>query len=512
MSMVFDGQIWASLDLRSFPRIPAHLLSRLARFAGPFVKSLDLAGHTQLRSSTLTNMTTHLTLDEPASPGTQLMFLNLQGCTKLSTLALQNLLICSPNLRSIGVRGLPAVTNSIMDVIAIHCPLLESLDLSQCSEVDGDGIYRFSHLVMQHEKFAPLKELRISGLKFVSDIVLAMLGRAAPFLEVLDLSYMRHLHNSAILALVACAEDEPSANTILLTASQAGMRSGTGSYRRRITRLRHVSISYCRLLTDIACSSLAYTVPDLEFFEFAGIGVDLKDEGLIRLLNTTPNIRRLDLEDASEITDAVLNVITPSLSNSDVSNSYSSQPGHALEYLNISFAPDISDDAVLTLIRNCVQLKVLYADNTNIADIVMEEFVTLSRKRRLLDATIVANDCRGISESLIKELSPQTRPRLGWRSYEAKNLAYLDGRDNESLTVGQDECDPFRVVVKTFFSWQTVDAVQSAREKKRKAHKRNKGSYTDSDGPAGRLRWWMPRSGSATPLDIPTDREGCVVM
>ena len=35
---------------------------------------------------------------------------------------------------------------------------------------------------------------------------------------------------------------------------------------------------------------------------------ELKEEGLVRLPNTTPRIRQLDLEDACDITDAVLKV------------------------------------------------------------------------------------------------------------------------------------------------------------------------------------------------------------
>ena len=101
-----------------------------------------------------------------------------------------------------------------------------------------------------------------------------------------------------------------------------------------------------------------------------------------------------------------------------------------------------------------------------------------------------------------------------------------DAEDVVAAGLGQDECDPQRVVVKTFYSWQAVDAVKAAREKRRKAGARRNvggsgGSGRSDEGDAaapGRSRWWSPngrRSGPSTPtlLDLNTDRgEGCVIM
>ena len=99
--------------------------------------------------------------------------------------------------------------------------------------------------------------------------------------------------------------------------------------------------------------------------------------------------------------------------------------------------------------------------------------------------------------------------------------------------MGQDECDSNRVVVKTFYSWQTVDAMQAAREKRRKSHSRRGVNSTsassaiseETDGVStpGRARWWSPggrRSTVTTPgtptlVDFNTnaDRgEGCTIM
>jgi len=363
-------------------------------------------------------------------------------------------------------------------------------------------------------------------MKSITDEVLAALGKGAPLLEVLDLSYVRDLHNSALEAFISCpVEDEGRTfETVLLTAREAGRDPNDSSkYRRRVTRLRHLSLSSCLLLTDNACSILAHAVPRLELLELASIGAELKDDGLVRLLNTTPLIRKLDLEEASEITDTVIATLTPGpvADTGNLGLCDPSGPGHALEHLSVSYAVNLSDEAFLSLIQNCAHLSVLEADNTRISGSILKEFVRLSRKRKMIDPVAVVIDCRGVGETLVKELSDSTRPRNGWRSYDARKLGYVDGRDKEDLKIGRDECDEKRVVLKSFYSWQTVDAVRAAREKRRKAKRAanaSGGNTSDSDDLfSGRARWWSSgrrSSGNTSPtvLDTNNDRDQCRVM
>ena len=403
--------------------------------------------------------------------------------------------------------------------------------------MDSSGIQTLAVAAINRKDHLVLKELRLSGLKNVTASMMAALGKAAPFLEVLDLGYSRQLHNSALEAFVACDGHEDSldlsAETVMVAARDLGRESNDGGkLKRRVTRLRHLVLSYCLFLTDTACSNLAFSVPKLEFLELAGMGAGLKDDGLVRLLSTTPYIRRLDLEDAIDITDDVLAVITPSI---DVAEAISprgakedKQPGHVLQQLNISFAANINDNAFIALIRNCPCLTVLEADSTRLSSIVLKEFIHLSRQRKAINAKIVAVDCRGIGENLVKEMSPMTRPRLGWRAYGARKLFYLDARDGneEDLKIGQNECDEYRVVLKSFYSWQTVDAVKTARERRKKSTSRRTGSDSSngeleaSESGRSSMRWWSPGgrrrtggSGRTAPLILPDlNSDGCRTM
>ncbi|KAJ7292807.1 F-box domain-containing protein [Mycena rebaudengoi] len=533
-TLVFDGQIWANLDLHAFPLLPKSLLLRIARTAGSFVENLNVAGHVNLHSGTLIEVTDNLSALSVGSgslPFTNLTGINLRGCSALTTRSLHHLLMHSRALENLCLKALPAVTNTTCDIIAVYCTQLISLDLGKCKNIDAAGIRSLANSATSRGEYLLLKELRISGLKHVDDNMMASLGRAAPYLEVLDLSYMRQLHNTAVEAFVACdnedvEDEEAEIEIVCLTAREAGRKvDESNSYRRRVTRLRHLSLSSCILLTDAACSNLAYSVPRLEFLELAGIGGSIEDEGLIRLLNTTPLIRKLDLEDASSISDAVLATLTPAPEpeEGDTAERPEPQLDSPLEHLIISGALEITDDAFLALIRGCTRLTVLEADNTRMGSVVLKEFIRTSRKRRLEDAKIVAIDCRGFGETLLKDLAVHTRPRRGWRAYEARGLKYLDARDGnvEDLKIGQDELDSRRVVIKTFYSWQTVDAVQAAREKRRKLRSRraanDSSGSSDLDELSGRItRWWSPggrRSGTNSPPIVPDlNNDGCITM
>ncbi|KAI0778773.1 hypothetical protein BD413DRAFT_511639 [Trametes elegans] len=530
--LVYDGQLWASL-----PKLPPSVLARICRDAGGFVKQIQLSGMATLSSDLLTAMTDGLCTD-PVSPGdlpyTRVTTINLQGCTSLSTASLHRLLIRSPALETLCVKGLSAVTNTTCTILATYCLWLVSLDMSRCPNLDGEGIHSLASSTLLRGDSLRLKVLRLSGLKRVTDKMMKCLGKAAPELEVLDLSYVRNVHNSSIDAFISLTEEEAKeVESVELTAREAGRDPADPSkYWKRVTRLRHLSLSACLMLTDHACTHLAYAVPKLEFLELAAIGADMRDAGLVRLLETTPYIRRLDLEDASEITDTVLAALTPQdpvLMTPPRRNQPPPPPqtGHALEHLVISYAGNVTNEALLSLVRKCPCLRVLEADNTRMNSAVVKEFVKLSYQRQHVDPYMCAIDCRSVGEHAVRDVAHQSRPRRGWRSWDARKLAFLDARDEEGLHIGQDECDPSRVVLKTFYSWQTVDAVRAAREKRRKAAggRRSANGSSSSAGDedrarymgGGRTRWWSPsgrRSGAGSPitLDGADGRDGCTIM
>lgn len=537
----------------------------------------------------------------------------------MTTRALHKLLASCPLLENLCLRGLGAVTNTTCIVIGDAHPRLVTLDLSRCQSLDAFGMTFICEAVERRRANAPLnyeasggigaasplKELRVSGLKRVSEFTLGTIARAFPLLEVLDLSYATSLTDRGLERFVEWHADSgvemelwsassPSASLfgspsspgmqqvqderllsyVELTARQMGFDPMDRTmYKRRLTRLRHLNLSHCPSLTDVACSSLAHAVPRLELLELAGIGAALEDKGIVQLLKTTPYLRKLDLEDAARITDDILVALTPptlpsllpSPSNSSSpavpiaipgqrqrpplsrsTTTYSPRPpqtGEHLEHLVVSYATLLTPEAMTTLIRGCPKLHTLEADNTRINDTAVRAFVDAQRARSKSQpsaklssaaaasvdsrgAALVAIDCASVGRPLVDELATEgiTRTRAGWRGWEARSLGYADARDGDNVPgtwgPGLDECDDRRVTLKSFRSWQIVDKWMQERPKRLKSAAAAAAAEANSSGSPSReggKRWFGRRSsansGANTPGSPGEDEDrGCTIM
>ncbi|KAG5219624.1 F-box/LRR-repeat protein [Salix suchowensis] len=136
--ITLDGQLWVDLDLKAFPTMPTSLIKRLAETGGRFIRSVDLAGNGHVSSSALITLADRLCLD--ATPSsllayTQLTTVNLQGCSALTTRSLHHLLIRSPSLQKLVLKGLRAVTNMTLEILAVYCRRLTILDVSRCTNM-----------------------------------------------------------------------------------------------------------------------------------------------------------------------------------------------------------------------------------------------------------------------------------------------------------------------------------------------------------------------------------------
>ncbi|KAL5480625.1 hypothetical protein ACEPAI_1896 [Sanghuangporus weigelae] len=119
------------------------------------------------------------------------------------------------------------------------------------------------------------------------------------------------------------------------------------------------------MLTDHAWSHLTYVVPKLEHLELAG------DDELVHLLNTTPLIRRLDLGEACEITDAILAALAPRNNLEDEQGKIQNpETDSRFEILNLFYAVQLTNDAILSL-TNCTRLIHLELDSTRVKDFVL---------------------------------------------------------------------------------------------------------------------------------------------
>lgn len=278
--------------------------------------------------------------------------LNLQGCRAISKDALHHAIVRLPQLRSLNISNLTEIANDTLLILGASLPRLLSLNISRCSNITGDGLMNFIDAAQgslyDHSLFKKgskealtsianipldMRELRVAGLQDIETNLMSNVGRAMRNLRILDLSYAIDLNDEAIAAFVrhpgphlasnksasnALAsekpDDDPNGPYIALSAREAGdnISYDEQHYRRVHQQLTHLILSSCRSLTDRACTFLAYSIPQLRCLELANIGNNLRDAGLEKLLQTTPKIERVDVEGAAELSDKIIQALTPS--------------------------------------------------------------------------------------------------------------------------------------------------------------------------------------------------------
>jgi len=543
--LCFDGQLWANFPLASLgsptPLSSSQLL-RITRSVGAFARVLDLQGFNTLKPTEVVEITSSLSLcldldlSHAPEPGeTQLREVNLRGCRSLTSNALHYLLRRCPELQVLKLAGLDCVVDATLSEALSSATCLVQLDVGRCANVSARAMVRFANACRTRllaGKSVPLKVLKMSRLKHVTKGTLSVIAQVFPALEVLDLSWCSGVNDAALREFVEWEDGEPWTQwhePIVLTSREAGYSPGdTTKYTRRRSRLRHLILSGCKNISDSGVGALAYCMAKLEFLELASVGSALRDEGLVRLLRTTPCIRKLDLEDATDLTDAVLEHITPSpLQPARKGQDSDPQPGEKLEHLIISSAQEVSPEAMCRLIKGCRNLRVFEADNTRVSSAVTREFVNRRRARErrerstssgsdmeggtaiAVGSEIVAIDSRWVSDAAIRDLTNVTRPRRGFRSWEARGMVYEDSaavnmpiEEGGGELIGQDECDGTRVVVKTFQTWSNVDSVAQQREKRFAAHIK---LHPNKEGKNGSPLWRHSNEEGE-------GRGGCVIM
>ncbi|CAE6479295.1 hypothetical protein ACGC1H_006811 [Rhizoctonia solani] len=499
------GPCLTDLDLRGFTRFSARHAERIVRWISATtvaVPKLD-QGIPPVRS--LLSLTRHDALPNISSTATNLTRLVLSSCFQIPSHALHTLISASPWLTHLEMRALQSVTDETCSILASNCRLLTYLDISRCTNLGPEALTHICGIARPHipnTGLLRLKTLHMAGYPYVDSMSLRRLGvNLGRTLETLNLAGAWGASDSAIAAYVdiqptaaqiersRVAELESWARSrskggkrekghielefVTLTAREAGLDPTlAGPFYRRRTALRHLNLSNCRRLTDAGLASLAHGVPNLEILEVSGIA-EIGQPGLVKLLKTCKDIRRLDLEETS-VGDSVLEALTPPMELDEedeedadeesiqiAMKADESHPGHALTHLVLSHctSPQLTSTALAQLVRACPKLTVLSLDGTQVDDRVVRFFVCAAQARGLLGAEVGATDTRHVARAGLPPPT-STRPRRGVRTWESRGIGYVDGRDWPD---GEDECDERRVILKTYWSWQGVDATLERR-------------------------------------------------
>ena len=340
--MCFDGQLWINLDTFEYYRdIPGTSLVKVLTAAGPFIRDLNLRGCAQMGerwrddSGRITQVCRNLEN------------FSIEGC-HIDRGSVHSFLHRNPRLVHINLSGMTILNNTAMKIIAEGCPQLEQLNVSWCQHIDTRGLQKIVQGCSQ------LKDLRAGEVKGFDD---------QEFL--LDLFNRNTLER---LLISHCSDFEDESLQVLIQGTDPEIDPLTDRPLVPPRKFRHLDFSRCRGLTCKGVKTMSYNVPALVGLQLSQCH-SLNDEALEGILESSPLITHLDLEELDELTNTTLQNIAKAPCAS------------RLQHLSISYCESLGDTGMLPVVKNCPKLKSLDMDNTRISDLVLTEVAAQVRKR-----------------------------------------------------------------------------------------------------------------------------------
>lgn len=389
-SIALDGAFWNEINVQAFGSIPRPAgrgsVLRIASHAGSFIRTLRLSGCTHLTSTDLANLTCSLS---DRWGVTMLSGLALDGCRRITTGSLNDLLSKSPALRKVKLSGLDCVAHSSLIALFRNSLKLHHLDVSFCHKLKGSALIRpaFRHVSES------LVHLSAAALSDLPDEVVSALFQVFPRLTTLDIRFNPSVTDKALL----CSHLQTN-----ITAPSV---------------LVHLALSGCDI-TDEGLRSLSGHTPSLEEIELANLSPELRDPGVEAFLSSVPYLKKLDLSGNVHISDRVLRRLCPSGVEAE-------NVGQLLEQLIISKCSSISNEGISRLLRSCPRLSIVEADNTRIEQPTVQSFVQQQRQIGVQRSEIVVTDCRAFSRNMMPTLAKAVRPRRGDPGQQYRELRYV---------------------------------------------------------------------------------------
>lgn len=255
-----------------------------------------------------------------------LLSASLEGC-KFERATVNFIITRNPQLVHINLSGLLAVTNSTCRSLSKSCPMIQSLNVSFCTNADGRGLRKVV------DACSGLRDLRACELN-INDPGLMQALFVKNMIERLQFGDAVGVTDEFVRLLVEGVDPEIDPFTDRSTAPPR--------------KLLHLDLRKCTQLTDNALRHLTDNVPHLRRLELGGV-VGLTDAGLAQLLPTVPRLSHLDVEECTELTNTTL---------------LNLGAAKHLVHLQVSYCESMSDPGMMELLRNCERLRVLEMDNS----------------------------------------------------------------------------------------------------------------------------------------------------
>ena len=221
-----------------------------------------------------------------------LQHINLRRCGQVTATGIESLARVCTRLTSIDLTSTQATDESLALLMANNPKLLPDSVLSK-----KKGGAFLAAVAKQH---STLQEINLSGCKQVTDAGLRMLGNSCTSLTKIDLTECT-VSDAGLAELVrACPDLLPDKIHV-----QNGIKGDQFllAVAERHPTIEHLDVSGCKAVTDIGLEALARQCTGLTDIDICGCC--FTEAGLLTLLSSAKNLRRLRMDARGELSDSV---------------------------------------------------------------------------------------------------------------------------------------------------------------------------------------------------------------
>ncbi|KAF9164912.1 SCF ubiquitin ligase complex subunit [Mortierella sp. AD010] len=295
----------------------------------------------------------------------------LPGSSKITEDGLKRVLTVGRGLYSLDMSDIPAVTDSVLEHVANHCPKLHTLYLTGCSTITDESVVKLA------ANCPSLKRIKLGQCSLLTDRSILALTKNCPHLMEIDVTNCNLMTNTAIQSVFKTLPQVRDINMTLFAnlTDQAFSFIPIGppaSSNIRFDQLRVLNLTSCVLITD---------------------------ETLARIIPAASRLRNLTLTKCDRITDASANAIKVL--------------GKHLHYLHLGHCSKLTDKAITTLTQHCTRIRYLdLACCSKLTDAAVFAMAQLPKLRRIGLVKCANITDHGIYAMLVSQIVPQTLERV----------------------------------------------------------------------------------------------------
>ncbi|KAG0198478.1 SCF ubiquitin ligase complex subunit [Mortierella sp. GBA30] len=313
---------------------------------------------------------------------TRLERLLLPGCAQTTEEGLKQVVEIGQGLHSLDLSDVPAVTDSVLEHVARHCPKLHTLYLAGCTQLTDKSVVQLA------TNCRSLKRVKLSQCVLLTDRSVIALAQHCPHLMEMDVTNCSLMTNNAIQSVFKALPQIRDLNMTLLanltdqafTSIPLGTSTSLSSPTMSPSSPNVVRFDQLRVLNLTSC-------------------VHITDETLARIIPAAPRLRNLTLTKCDRITDAGASVIKIL--------------GKHLHYLHLGHCSRLTDKAITTLAQHCTRIRYLdLACCSKLTDGAVFAMAQLPKLRRIGLVKCSNITDHGIYAMLVSQVVPLTLERV----------------------------------------------------------------------------------------------------